>query len=163
MSPPTGSIGTEGRTRTVSLRVTEAEHARIREIAHRLGSSEASVIRYAIRSMLNRVAPLYEPDAKGYSLIPVFVECGAELTSYFDLDVSRLEKIINGDGRPKSERVDNSDLALLAISGLGESRVHAKLRELKQEDIAPEQVEKTLRDYFYEKYIYGGAQDKSRD
>lgn len=163
MSSIGGATGSEGRTRTFSLRITEAEHAKLREIAQRLGSSEAAVIRYAIRSMLNRVAPLYDPNARGFSLLPVFVECGAELTSYFDLDVQRLERIINGGDSDRGHRVDRADLALLAISGLGESRVHAKLRELKKQDVEPEQVDKTLRDYFYDKYIYGTSEQKSSE
>ncbi len=154
MAANSGSGGSDGRTRTFSLRLTEAEHTKIREIATRMETSEASVIRYAIRSMLNRVAPLYDPGASGYSLIPVFVECGAELTSYFNLDVSRLEKIINRDVRKTNRKVDSDDLVLLSMSGLGEPQVHAKLRELKDDGVELGDVPQTLRSYFYEKYIY---------
>lgn len=152
------------------MRLTEAEQSRVREMASRLGSSEAAVIRYAIRSMLNRVAPLYDPSAKGFSLIPVFVECGAELTSYFDLDVQRLERIINGEavngdavnGREPT-RVEKEDLALLAMSGLKEPQVHAKLREMQQKGVEQDDVPRTLRSYFYDKYIYQSFREKDGD
>ncbi|RMF95964.1 MAG: ribbon-helix-helix protein, CopG family [Gammaproteobacteria bacterium] len=165
MNQNAGATSSEGRTRTFSLRLTEAELAKIREMATRLGASEAAVIRYAIRSMLNRVAPLYDPNAKGFSLIPVFVECGAELTSYFDLDVDRLERIINGDtnngnGKPQ---VEKDDLALLAMSGLREPQVHAKLRELKASGVEQYDVPRSLRSYFYDKYIYQSSTEKDGD
>lgn len=149
-----GATASEGRTKTFSLRLTEAEHTKLREVALRLGTSEAAVIRYAIRSMLTRLAPLYDPAAHGFSLLPVFVECGAELSSYFDLDVSRLEQIINGDQADEQNRVEKDDLVLLSMSGLGEPRVHAKLREIKAGDVGHEDVPQTLRTYFYDKYIY---------
>lgn len=163
MSSTSGSGSSEGRTRTFSLRLTEAEHAKVRQIAERLGTTEASVIRFAIRSMLNRVAPLYDPNARGLSLIPVFVECGAELTSYFDLDVARLERIINGDSGGNAPRVDSEDLALLSMSGLGKTRVHAKLRELLEQDVEHEEVAATLQAYFYDKYIYRSSPEKGGD
>lgn len=155
------SVG-EGRTKTFSLRLTEAEHTKLREVALRLGATEAAVIRYAIRSMLTRVAPLYDPGARGFSLLPVFVECGAELSSYFDLDVTRLEHIINGEDTDADHKVEKDDLVLLSMSGLGEPRVHAKLRELQQGDVKQENVPKTLRTYFYDKYIYKDSADDKK-
>ena len=86
----------------------------------------------------------------------MFVECGAELTSYFDLDVNRLEHIINGDGGNGSgkPKIEKDDLALLAMSGLREPQVHAKLRELKERGVEQDDVPQSLRSYFYDKYIY---------
>jgi len=152
----------ENRTKTVSLRLTEAEHSKIREIAGRLGAAESAVIRYAIRSMINRLAPLDEADASGFSLIPVFVEYGAELSSYFDLDVSRLERIINSEEK-HTQQVEKEDLVLLAMSGLAEPKVHAKLRELQEKSIEHGDVPASLRNYFYDKYIYQTSVEKTDD
>lgn len=144
---------------------------KIREIARRLNSSDAAVIRFAIRSMLSRLAPLQDADARGLSLIPVFVECGAELTAYFDLDDTIIGEIINGqaersvdhsDGKGTAERtVDQEDIALLAMTGLDETRVHAKLRELQPEGPNAEDVRSALRSYLYNKYIYTNPPMKS--
>lgn len=143
------------KSRTFSIRLTDAEHKRIRTIAARLESSESAVIRYAIRSMLKRMGPLAEADASAYALLPVFVECGQELIAYFDLDVSSLDRVINGNTRDADQRIDSADLALLSASGLGEPHVHAKLREIQAHDVEPGDVGTMLRAYFYEKYIYG--------
>ena len=163
MSASTASAGSESRTKTFSLRLTEAEHAKIREIATRLGAAEAAVIRYAIRSMINRLAPLHDSGASGFSLIPVFVEYGAELSSYFDLDVSRLESIMNGDGEDDAESIEKEDLVLLSMSGLAEPKVHAKLRELQSKNVDHGDVPETLRTYFYDKYIYNTPQVNADD
>ena len=160
MNSTPGAAGGETRTKTFSMRLTEADHARIREIARRLGTTEASVMRYAVRSMLNRLAPLHEPDATGFSLIPVFVEYGAELASYFDLDVARLEGILNGTEQASSESVDKEDLVLLSMSGLASPKVHAKLRELTHGNVEHDDVPQSLRSYFYEKYIYSDSNSK---
>ena len=143
----------DSRTRTFSLRLTDAEHKRIREIARRLGSSDSAVIRYAIRTMLKKTGPLSEPRSSAYSLIPVFVEC-EELISYFDLDADRLDAIINGETADAERKVDADDLALLYASGLGTQHVHAKLRDLQSEGVSPGDAPSMLRGYFYKKYIY---------
>lgn len=157
-----GAAGSENRTKTVSLRLTEAEHAKIREISARLGAAESAVIRYAIRSMINRLAPLHEADASGFSLIPVFVEYGAELSSYFDLDASRLERIINSEEK-ETQQVEKEDLVLLAMSGLAEPKVHAKLRELQETTLEHGDLPASLRNYFYDKYIYHTSVEKTGD
>lgn len=159
------------KTRTLSLRITDAECKRIREIARRLNASEAAVIRYAIRSMLKRNGALADPDSSGCSLIPLFVEHGPELISYFDLDATHLNQIINGAAAENAtadddtqQHVDAADLALLATTRLGETHIHAKLREMHLLGIEQGDAAATLRGYFYRKYIYqtrtSGAADR---
>jgi len=162
MNSTSGVASSENRTKTVSLRLTEAEHAKIREIASRLGAAESAVIRYAIRSMINRLAPLHDSEANGFSLIPVFVEYGAELSSYFDLDVTRLERIINSEEK-ETQQVEREDLVLLAMSGLAEPKIHAKLRELQKKNVEHGDVPASLRNYFYDKYIYQTSVEKTGD
>ena len=143
------------KTRTFSIRLTEAEHKRIRGIANKLDSNESTIIRFAIRSMLKRIGALSDSETSAYSLIPVFVESGEELVSFFDLDVARLDSVINGNTEEACNRIDASELALLAASGLGEPHVHARLREILSHDVEPGDVPTMLRGYFYEKYFYG--------
>ena len=142
------------KTRTLSLRVTDAEYKRIREIARRLNASESAVVRYAIRSMLKRNGALADPASSGYSLIPLFVEHGPELISYFDLDATHLDRIFNGETANKEQHIDSADLALLSTTRLGETHIHAKLREMHLQGIEQGDAASTLRGYFYKKYIY---------
>ena len=168
MNSTSNAVVSETRTKTFSMRLTEAEHAKLREIARRLGATEATVMRFAIRSMLNRLAPLHDPDATGFSLIPVFVEHGAELAGYFDLDVARLGRILNGEQEngekdQSKTQVEREDLVLLSMSGLEEPKVHAKLRELQKKSVKHSGLPETLRTYFYDKYIYRAPSEQEGD
>ncbi|MGH8208223.1 MAG: hypothetical protein ACREU6_01255, partial [Steroidobacteraceae bacterium] len=92
---------------------------KVKKVASRLGVRDSDVIRFAVKSMLARLGPLYDPEAHGRNLIPVFVESGAELLRFFEIDASRLEAIING-GVDIERRVDRDDIALLALTGTPE-------------------------------------------
>jgi|GEM_PF-1695500 len=151
----------DNRSKVYSIRLSDTEYSKIRGIARRLSATDTALIRFAILSMLARLAPLHDTDTKGLSLIPVFVECGAELTSYFDLDDTKIGMIINGGIDSPSSRVDQDDLMLLAMAGLDEPRVHAKLREMQPDSAQSEPVASALRTYFYEKYIYQNPPGKS--
>lgn len=149
------------RSRPLSLRLSAGELTRIREIARRLGTTETAVLRFAVRNTLKQLAPLHDPNAGGLSLLPVFVERGAELAASFDLDVGRLDQIINQSaGRSDGKKVDRDDLALLAMAGLGDSRIHAKLREMQADNAETQNSATLIRTYFYRKYIYDGPTRK---
>ena len=90
----------------------------------------------------------------------MFVEFGAELTSYFDLDLARLEDVFtvkNG----ASKGVDREDIGLLLLAGLDETRFYVRLRELSNRRIDPKLGDgmQALREYLYEKYLYGDYAD----
>ena len=85
--------------------------------------------------------------------MPVFVEFGNELTSYFDLDESRLEGILN-DGIEGDRRVDREDVGLLLMAGLEETRLYARLSEITELQSDPDTVMEDFRKYLYAKYLY---------
>jgi hypothetical protein len=129
---------------------------KVKKLANRLGVRDSDVIRFAVKSMLGRLGPLYDPDAHGRNLVPVFVESGAELLRFFEIDASRLEAIING-GVDIERRVDRDDIALLALTGTQEPYAALKLSELdrteRRERTAAE-LSESLRQYLYAKYVY---------
>jgi hypothetical protein len=129
---------------------------KVKKLASRLGVRDSDVIRFAVKSMLARLGPLYDPDAHGRNLVPVFVESGAELLRFFEIDASRLEVIING-GVDIDRRVDRDDIALLALTGTQEPYAALKLSELdrteRRERTAAE-LSDSLRQYLYAKYVY---------
>jgi hypothetical protein len=129
---------------------------KVKKLASRLGVRDSDVIRFAVKSMLARLGPLYDPDAHGRNLVPVFVESGAELLRFFEIDASRLEVIING-GVEIDRRVDRDDIALLALTGTQEPYAALKLSELdrteRRERTAAE-LSDSLRQYLYAKYVY---------
>ena len=129
---------------------------KVKKLASRLGVRDSDVIRFAVKSMLARLGPLYDADAHGRNLVPVFVESGAELLRFFEIDASRLEAIING-GVEIERRVDRDDIALLALTGTQEPYAALKLSELdrtERRERTPAELSDSLRQYLYAKYVY---------
>jgi hypothetical protein len=138
-----------------------ADVRKVKKLASRLGVRDSDVIRFAVKSMLARLGPLYDSDVHGRNLVPVFVESGAELLRFFDIDASKLEAIING-GVDVERRVDRDDIALLALTGTQEPYASLKLSELdrteRRERTAAE-LSESLRQYLYAKYVYRAIAD----
>src|SRR5271170_430740 len=93
-----------------------ADVKKVKKLASRLGVRDSDVIRFAVKSMLARLGPLYDSEVHGRNLVPVFVESGAELLRFFEVDAARLEAIIN-DGVDPQRRVERDDIALIALIG----------------------------------------------
>jgi hypothetical protein len=86
----------------------------------------------------------------------VFVESGAELLRFFDIDASKLETIIN-QGVEMERRVDRDDIALLALTGTQEPYAALKLSELDRTERRRQtaaELSESLRQYLYAKYVY---------
>src|ERR1700756_4913939 len=129
---------------------------KVKKVASRLGVRDSDVIRFAVKSMLARLGPLYDPEAHGRNLVPVFVESGADLLRFFEIDASRLEAIING-GVDIERRVDRDDIALLALTGTQEPYAALKLSELDRTERRRQtatELSESLRQYLYAKYVY---------
>jgi hypothetical protein len=121
-------------------------------MAQRLGVRDSDIIRFAVKSMLSRIAPLCDDAIRGRNLVPVLVESGDELIRYFELDAYRLDSIIN-EQAGASTRVDRDDIALLAMSGLREQYLVMRMQDgtAMPQEPAPG---RSLRNYLYDKYVY---------
>jgi hypothetical protein len=142
------------RKQAVSIRLGEADVRNIKRVAQRLGVRDSDIIRYAIKSMLNRIAPLCDDAIRGRNLVPVLVESGDELIRYFELDAYRLDTIIN-EHAGAATRVDRDDIAMLAMSGLREQYLVMRMQDgtvvPPHEAVSPG---RSLRNYLYDKYVY---------
>ena len=146
----------EGRKLAVSIRMNGADVKKVKKLASRLGVRDSDVIRFAVKSMLARLGPLYDSDVHGRNLVPVFVESGAEMLRFFEIDASRLEAIIN-HGVDVERRVDRDDIALLALTGSQEPYAALKLSELNRSERKRQnaaELSDSLRQYLYAKYVY---------
>jgi len=139
------------RKQAVSIRLGEADLRNIKRIAKRLGVRDSDIIRFAIKSTLNRVAPLCDNAVRGRNLVPVLVESGDELIRYFELDAFRLDSIINEQAEA-GRQVDRDDIALLAMSGLREEYLVMRLKD--GENVSRDIPTRSLRGYLYDKYVY---------
>jgi hypothetical protein len=151
-----GAIVIEIRKQAVSIRMNGGDVRKVKKLAHRLGVRDSDVIRFAVKSMLARLGPLYDPEVRGRNLVPVFVESGVELLRFFELDAMRLEALIN-EGVENGRRVDRDDIELLALTGGQMPYAALKLSELKQgeqEQSDTRQLAASLRQYLYDKYVY---------
>ena len=138
-----------------------ADVRKVKKLAARLGVRDSDVIRFAVKNMLGRLGPLYDPEVHGRNLVPVFVESGAELLRFFDIDASKLEAIING-GVDVERRVERDDIALLALTGTQEPYAALKLSELGRTERRRQttaELSESLREYLYAKYVYRPVND----
>ncbi|HEU4779762.1 MAG TPA: hypothetical protein VFS58_07750 [Steroidobacteraceae bacterium] len=142
--------------------MNSADIRKVKKLAHRLGTRDSDIIRFAVKSMLAKLLPLYDGDARGRNLVPVFVESGSELVRFFELDVSRLEAIIN-DGAETARCVARDDITLIAMRGAAEPYAALKLNELSAADGTNSSGGvpslESLRHYLYEKYVYRSQSD----
>lgn len=150
----------ESRKQAVSIRMSAADVRKMKKLAARIGTRDSDVIRFAVKCMLARLAPLYDPETRGRGLVPVFVESGAEFMHFFDLDAVRLDAIIN-DGAQTDERVAREDIALLALAANQEAYAAVRLQALRggseEGDRATgRELAQSLREYLYGKYVYRG-------
>jgi hypothetical protein len=154
----------EKRKQAVSIRLGSGDVRKVKLLAGRLGVRDSDVIRFALKWTMNRVAPLCDPEIRGPSLVPMFVETGAELIRHFELDAFRLETIIN-EGVANDRRVSHDDIALLALAG--SQQPYALLRLLPARTNGDAGVEvvagtpasvEALRQHLYDKYVYSRPQ-----
>ena len=106
-----------------------ADVRKIKKLAARLGVHDSDVVRFAVKTMLARLEPLHDPEARGRSVLPVFFESGDELVRFFELDMPRLDTIIN-DGVESARRVDRDDVALIAMHATQPPFAAIKLSEM---------------------------------
>jgi hypothetical protein len=145
-----------GIKRLISVRISQPDHAKVKQLAARLGARESDVLRFALKSTLARLNPLFRPDSAGREVLSVFIDHGQELVNYFELDTDRLDEIVNGSVSDPAQRVDREDLALISAAGRSEHYVSLKLSEIRGEKIDPEQLAAELRRYLVGKYVRQG-------
>ena len=147
----------ESRKQAVSIRMSPADLSKVKELARRLSARDSDVIRFAVKTMLGRLAPLFDPQSRGRALVPAMVEAGTEFLRFFELDSARLEALINEEVTDPEKRVSADDLALLALAGVKEPYAALKLSELNQMDerlLRSGDLASSIRQYLYEKYVY---------
>lgn len=152
----------EKRKQAVSIRLGASDIRKVKRLSERLGVRDSDVIRFALKWVLNRVAPLCDPEIQGPSLVPMFVETGAELIRYFELDAARLDAIINS-GVEDERAVAHDDIALLALAGLQQPYALLGLRQgAGYGGSVPMDSIDALRQHLYDKYVYGRTDPASR-
>lgn len=146
----------ESKKPLVSLRLSHADLERLGTLAKRLRARESEIIRFALRLTFARLVLLLDENARGRDLIPVFLECGTELTSHFDLDPRTLDAIINGTLDDPQKKVDGEDIELIATLHLPGRHPRATPKSLSKQEIGRHGFSGALQHYLYEKYVEPG-------
>lgn len=137
--------------------MSAADVRKVKRLAARLGVHDSDIVRFAVKTMLAKLGPLHEPDTRGAQLVPVFVESGAELLRFFDLDAARLDAIIN-EGVAPANKVEAEDILLMAMQGAQQPYTALKLSALADKGDsrrAPaDAAVNAVREYLYGKYLY---------
>ncbi|MBK6454456.1 MAG: hypothetical protein IPF84_18890 [Proteobacteria bacterium] len=149
----------DGRKQAVSLRLSAGDIRKIKKLSKRLGVRDSDVIRYALKVMLAKLAPLCDAAVRGRNLMPVFVDTGVDILQHFELDEERLEAVING-GVEDEHRVDADDIQLMAMIGMQRNYAKLSLRDLHDKVVAPlgtnaldDTLSTNFRRHLYAKYV----------
>ncbi len=138
----------------VSVRLSAADLAKIRDIAKNLDTRDSEVFRFALRLAFAHLGPLHDQSMNGSALISLFLEQGAELIRHFDLDADAIDGIVNRDHGESAARVAREDIELLAMLGLPEQYIHAKLNAMGKLDMNETAGGyKALHNYLKRKYL----------
>jgi hypothetical protein len=150
------------RKQAISIRLGENDVRNVKRIAKRLGVRDSDIIRFAVKSMLGRIAPLCDEAIAGRNLVPVLIESGDELIRYFELDSYRLESIIN-EHADDELRVERDDIALLAMGGLRDQYLVMRMNQGHGALAEAAVPTRSLRNYLYDKYVHRSGEAKPVD
>lgn len=142
-----------GKKQLVSVRLCHSDVERIQALASRLRVRESDVIRFALRLAFNRLAPLLDDQARGRDLIPIFLECGPELTYHFDLEPRALEAIVNDGLDDPDRKVDGHDIELIAGLHLPGHHLPTRLKFRPKPEAGRSLPSGGLQQYLYDKYV----------
>lgn len=106
------------RLQGISLRLSDADIRRVKAVSGRLGIRESDLLRFAIRTLLNQLAPLADPAVRGRELVPMLLEHGPGIVREFGLDFHALAALVN-EGVAGDGQVGRSDLTALMLWATG--------------------------------------------
>ena len=141
------------------LGILNAVSTMVDSIAGSIGVRDSDVIRFALKSTLNRLGGLCDPEIRGANLIPAIVEAGPDFIRYFDLDAVRLDAILNAGAEP-ARRVSHDDVALVSLAGSQPEYAMLRLNRPGANgvrSVAGRQASvDALRQHLYDKYVFRG-------
>ncbi|NOZ37991.1 MAG: hypothetical protein GXP11_07990 [Gammaproteobacteria bacterium] len=140
------------KTSCISVRMSEADHAKIKTTAKRLQVRHSDVVRYAIRTTLTRLSAFHNPELKGTTLLPTMIEYCNELNRHFDLDADKLDNIINAETSEPNMQVARNDIELLALCGMPVEIIQERFRQVTGIKLKNNEVYQFMKKYLVEKY-----------
>lgn len=137
--------------KNISVRLSESDLRRLKDIASRLRVKDSDLFRFAVKMMLSRMMPLLRQDMKGIDVLLTILDAGGEMLRYFEFDSHQIDKIVNCDS-DKEKRIAMDDIDLVAIAMLNQNYLKTQLVEMGEVQSTSQNPVAVLRDYLYKKY-----------
>ena len=138
--------------KNISVRLSEADLRRLREVSSRLQVNDSDLFRFAVKLTLGQLTPVAGTDVKGIDLLLTMLSFDGELIRYFEYDAHQLDQIVNKDTE-KGHRVAIEDIELASIAAFNTPYLVSQLRAkgwVVNSDVEAMQV---LAQYLHQKYI----------
>ncbi len=142
----------ENKTCCISIRLSEAEHQKIKLTAEKLRVRNSDFMRYAIKTALTRLSAFHNPELCGIALLPTMIEHCNELNRHFDLDADKLDVIINAKSEEVEKQVARNDIELLALCGMSVEIIQERFRQVTGIELGHNEVHQFMKNYLTDKY-----------
>ena len=140
----------EAKKKNISLRLSQNDIERVSLVAQRLDVKESDLLRFAIKQMLDKLAPFQDAAYAGTDLLPVLMEVGEELSGFFEFSGEQLEEIVNAGVKDEGRLIECADLKLLAMASVNQEYVRLKLNNLADSE---DREGNGLKEYLKSKYL----------
>lgn len=137
--------------KNISVRLSEADLRRLKDIASRLQVKDSDLFRFAVKMMLSRMMPLLRQDMKGIDVLLTILDSGGEMLRYFEFDSHQIDKIVNSEAE-SDRRIAMEDIDLVSIAMLNQQYLKNQLIEMGEIDSPEKNPVLVLREYLYRKY-----------
>ena len=89
-----------GSKKNISVRLSEADLRRLKEISSRLNIKDSDLFRFSVKLALSRMMPMMRKDIAGVEVLLTLLDAGGDLLRYFEFDSHQLDKIANAGVDP---------------------------------------------------------------
>lgn len=149
-----------GNKKNISVRLSESDLRRLKDISSRLGVKDSDLFRFAVKLTLSRMMPLMRQDIRGIDVLLTMLDAGGDMLRYFEFDSHQIDRIVNSDVS-EEKRVSMDDIDLVAIAMLNQTYLKAQLIEMGVMSDKSESPVNALRNYLHRKYCMESAAAES--
>ncbi|MDH5570784.1 MAG: hypothetical protein OEY89_03400 [Gammaproteobacteria bacterium] len=136
--------------RNISVRLSDNDLLKLKGIAQRLDVNNSEVIRYAIKTIINKLIVLSGTGAQvdTQALILALIENCNDLNRYFNFDSDKFEKILDYSDSNISIALEKQDIELLSLCGMSDEAIQKRFQRItgivNNEDITSTQLKEFL-------------------
>ena len=140
--------------RNISVRLSDNDLDKLKGIAQRLGVKKSDVIRYAVKTIINRLIILSEAreQVDTQTLIMTLIENCNDLNRYFNFDSDKFETILSSIEIQNSINFDKQDIELLSLCGMSDEVIQKRFHRITGITQNKNVTSTHLKDFLINKY-----------